>query len=91
MRAALDVRRDGGDGTCQVTLYHMVPRRDWRLAKILVDNIVSHEQGDPQQGQGMTPDRIISVTDPHMRHGRKSRAYRFDGFKVGVSSDLSQP
>ena len=61
----------------------------WLLAKILGDDIVLDEQGDPQLGQGTAPDRIISVTDPEMRHGRKSRAHRFDGFKVSVSSDLT--
>lgn len=61
----------------------------WLLAKILGDDLVEDEQGEPQIGQGTAPDRIISVTDPEMRHGRKSRAQRFDGFKVSVSSELS--
>ena len=59
----------------------------WILAKILGDDIVEDDQGDPQIGQGTASDRIISVTDPDMRHGRKSRAQRFDGFKVSVSSE----
>jgi len=61
----------------------------WLLTKILGDDIVHDEQGDPQLGEGTAPGRIISVTDPEMRHGRKSKARRFDGFKVSVSSDLS--
>ena len=61
----------------------------WLLTKILGDDIVDDEGGDPQIGEGTAPDRIISITDPDMRHGRKSRAQRFDGFKVSVSSDLS--
>lgn len=61
----------------------------WLLAKILGDDIVHDEQGDPQLGKGTAPGRIISVTDPEMRHGRKSKAQRFDGFKVSVSSDPS--
>ena len=32
--------------------------------------------------QGTAPDRIISITEPEMRHGRKSSTQRFDGFKV---------
>ena len=61
----------------------------WLLTKILGDDIVDDEDGDPQVGEGTAPDRIISITDPDMRHGRKSRAHRFDGFKVSVSSDLT--
>jgi len=59
----------------------------WLLTKILGDDIVDDDDGDPQIGEGTAPDRIISVTDPDMRHGRKSRAHRFDGFKVSVSSE----
>ena len=61
----------------------------WLLAKILGDDIVWDDQGEPHIGQGTAADRIISVTDPEMRHGRKSRAHRFDGFKVSVGSDLT--
>jgi transposase len=59
----------------------------WLLTKILGDDIVDDDDGDPQIGEGTAPDRIISITDPEMRHGRKSRAHRFDGFKVSVSSE----
>jgi transposase len=61
----------------------------WLLAKILGDDIVLDDQGEPQLGQGTAPDRITSITDPEMRHGRKSGAQRFDGFKVSVSSEPS--
>ena len=61
----------------------------WLLAKILGDDIEQNEQGDPQLVQGTASDRVISITDPDMRHGRKSSAQRFDGFKVAVSSELT--
>lgn len=61
----------------------------WLLVKILGDDILRDEQGNPQLGQGTASDRVISITDPDMRHGRKSSAQRFDGFKVAVSSELS--
>jgi transposase len=60
----------------------------WLLSKILGDDVVQDAQGAAQIGQGTAPDRIISVTDPEMRHGRKSAAHRFDGFKVAVSTEL---
>jgi hypothetical protein len=59
------------------------------LTKILGDDVDTDEHGNSQLGEGTAPDRIISVTDPEMRHGRKSSAHRFDGFKVVVSTDES--
>jgi transposase len=61
----------------------------WLLTKILGDDLVTDEQGDPQIGEGTAADRIISVTDPDMRHGRKSKAHRFDGGKIIASTDQS--
>ena len=37
--------------------------------------------------QGVSRDRIVSVHDPEMRHGRKSRSPRFDGHKAAVAVD----
>jgi hypothetical protein len=59
----------------------------WLLTKILGDDLVVNDQGQAQIGQGTATDRIISVTDPEMRHGRKSSAHLFNGFKVSVSTD----
>jgi hypothetical protein len=61
----------------------------WLLAKILGDDLDTDEQGNPRIAQGTASDRIISMTDTQMRHGRKSRAQRFDGFKVSVAMDQS--
>lgn len=59
----------------------------WLLTKILGDDLVVDDQGQAQLGEGTATDRIISVTDPKMRHGRKSSAHLFNGFKVSVSTD----
>jgi transposase len=61
----------------------------WLLTKILGDDIVSDEEGNPQLGEGTARDRIISMTDTEMRHGRKSASRRFNGFKASVSTELS--
>lgn len=61
----------------------------WLLTKILGDDIVTDEDGQAQIGRGTAPDRIISITEPEMRHGRKSKAQRFDGFKASVSTEQS--
>jgi hypothetical protein len=39
--------------------------------------------------QGTAPDRVISVHDPDMRHGRKSASKRFDGHKLSVVVDTA--
>jgi len=64
-----------------------VRQTGWLLTKILGDDLVSDEHGEPQMAEGTAPDRIISITDPEMRHGHKSQAQRFDGFKAAVALD----
>jgi hypothetical protein len=48
---------------------------------------------DPSGGgkkirEGVAPDRRVSVTDAEMRHGRKSKTKRFNGFKRHIATDL---
>jgi transposase len=44
--------------------------------------------GPARLRQGVATDRRISVEESAMRHGRKSRAVRFDGYKRHVCRDL---
>lgn len=41
--------------------------------------------------QGVAPDRRISIEDREMRHGRKSRSKRFNGYKEHIARDLDVP
>lgn len=41
--------------------------------------------------QGVARDRRISVEDAEMRHGRKSKSKRFDGYKEHIARDLDFP
>lgn len=59
----------------------------WLLAKILGDDVVTDKEGNPELGQGVAEDRIVSLTDPEMRHGHKSRARLFEGRKLQVATD----
>jgi transposase len=59
----------------------------WLLTKILGDDVTTDEAGDPQIGEGTAPDRIVSLTDVEMRHGRKSASQRFDGRKWQVAEE----
>ena len=43
--------------------------------------------GGPTIRQGVAPDRVVSVVDPDMRHGRKSPSARVDGYKAHVLTD----
>ncbi len=61
----------------------------WLLTKILGDDVVTDEHGDPQRGEGTAPDRVLSVTDPEMRRGHKSKAHGFNGFKASVTTEVS--
>jgi hypothetical protein len=52
------------------------------------DQNLETTEGGVQIRQGVAPDRRISIEDPEMRHGRKSRSKRFDGFKEHIALDL---
>jgi hypothetical protein len=56
------------------------------LARLLAQDIECDEHG-PRLKRGVAPDRLISVHDPEMRHGRKSSSHRFNGHKAQVAVD----
>ena len=65
-----------------------------RLLKVLHRLIEQDLEPDPKGGNGLrikdgvAPDRQISVEDEDMRHGRKSKSKRIDGYKRHVATDL---
>jgi hypothetical protein len=46
------------------------------------------EGGGPRVRDGVAPDRRISITDPDMRHGRKSKSQTIKGYKTHLGADL---
>jgi len=58
------------------------------LCQLLVQDIETDDSGEAQLKQGVAKDRMPSVTDPEMRHGRKSKRTRFDGHKASVAVDV---
>lgn len=48
------------------------------------------DDGSPKLRKGVAKNRRISIEDEEMRHGRKSRSQRFDGYKRHVLKDLDQ-
>jgi Transposase DDE domain len=51
------------------------------------DTVIGSD-GVAQIRQGVARDRRISVEDPQMRHGRKTKSQRIDGYKRHVLTDL---
>jgi transposase len=60
------------------------------LSRVLLQDVERREDG-PAIKEGVAPDRLLSVHDPEMRHGRKSASKRFDGYKAAVAADTDEP
>ena len=56
------------------------------LAQLLLQDIDRTPAGATLK-EGTSPDRIVSVHDPEMRHGHKSASVRFEGYKAAVAVD----
>jgi hypothetical protein len=57
------------------------------LATVIGQDIEETADGRFIIAQGVAPDRVISVVDPQARHGHKSNARGFDGYKGHVAID----
>jgi len=56
------------------------------LAQLLLQDVERLPDGVAIK-QGVSRDRVISVHDPEMRHGHKSKTRRFNGHKMAVAVD----
>ena len=56
--------------------------------QIEAQDVEVSDDGRPKLKKGTAKDRRISIEDGQMRHGRKSRSKRFDGYKRHVLKDL---
>ena len=61
------------------------------LAQVRAQDLEVAPDGRTRISQGVAPDRRISMQDSQMRHGRKSRSKRFDGYKEHIARDLEFP
>lgn len=57
------------------------------LLRQLVTQDVERSEAGAKIREGVAKDRVPSVTDPEIRHGRKSASKRFDGHKAGIAVD----
>jgi Transposase DDE domain/Transposase domain (DUF772) len=58
------------------------------LAQVRDQDVEPRQGGGMQVRQGVAEDRRVSIEDSEMRHGRKSKSKRFNGFKQHISTDL---
>ncbi len=58
------------------------------LVQVKAQDLEPRPEGGVQIRQGVAADRRISIEDPDMRHGRKSKSKRFNGYKQHVGTDL---
>ena len=59
------------------------------LSRVLAQDVERRADG-PALPEGVAKDRLVSVHDPEMRHGRKSASKRFDGHKAAVAVDADE-
>ena len=77
---ALASMAEGEDGREQI-------QRAAELMRQLIGQDVSRDKGQVSLKEGVARDRVVSVHDPEMRHGRKSSSKRFDGHKAAIAVD----
>ena len=58
------------------------------LEQLVTQDIEVGGDGQAHLKKGVAKDRIVSVHDPEMRHGRKSKRTRFDGHKGEIVVDV---
>jgi hypothetical protein len=59
------------------------------IAQIRAQDTEQDEKGRTRIKQGVAEDRRVSIEEPEMRHGRKSKSKRFNGYKQHVATDLN--
>jgi hypothetical protein len=57
------------------------------LATVTGQDIEETDDGRFRIFEGTAPDRVISTVDPQARHGHKTAAHGFDGYKAHVATD----
>jgi transposase len=71
------------------TKSHPVIRSHLEAAqKIEAQDVEVDEQGEVKLRKGVAKNRRITIEDEQMRHGRKNRSKRFDGYKRHILKDL---
>lgn len=60
------------------------------LTKVVAQDVEeSGPGGQPRIRQGVAPDRVVSIHDPEMRHGRKSSGKTYNGHKAHAAVEVT--
>ncbi len=59
------------------------------IAQIRAQDTEQDGNGRVRIKQGVAEDRRVSIEEPQMRHGRKSKSKRFNGYKQHIVTDLN--
>lgn len=81
VEAYLSAEEDGSQASAEIRIARRVREQDVLPAEEAPDGL-------PSLRRGVARERVVSVEDPQMRHGRKSRSTRFSGYKRHVLRDL---
>jgi hypothetical protein len=63
-------------------------RRCRNLLRVIHDDFETDEAGRLVVARRVASDRLVSLTDPQARHGRKSKSQGFNGFKIHLLGDV---
>lgn len=95
----LSLLDEGGDTRCESPerdeTSHFEQERDERDPVAFVNKVIEHDVQCDEEGkvlgirQRPAGDRLISATDPEMRHGRKSASQIIKGFKTQVVASVA--
>jgi hypothetical protein len=58
------------------------------LQRLIAQDVEEKPEGGCQIKEGTEKNRVVSVSDPEMRHGHKSARRRFNGHKAAVAVDM---
>lgn len=86
LKAVRHVRR--GVMSIRSSLRKGLLRRCRNLLRVIESDLGTDESGRLIIARGVAESRIVSMTDPEARHGRKSKSQTFNGFKLHVLGDV---
>jgi hypothetical protein len=81
------IRRGLGTDSVRRSLRKGLLRRCRHLLRVVEQDLETGEGGRLVIAQRVATERVISLSDPQARHGRKSKSQTFDGFKVHLLGD----
>jgi hypothetical protein len=58
------------------------------LLRVVSNDLEATDQGHLSIAKRVAADRLVSLTDPEARHGRKSKSQTFNGFKLHLLGDV---